>query len=162
MGIRMLNHRPAVSRAAVGAAPAASPSPVPALAADASTARIPADLPAVLRRAASGLSRRLTPGEQRPWRLWADLARGYVALALARLPRPAPTHTVTVFVAAPARPAKGPGGRPGHEPRTDRRERPASAGRPPQDNRAPHREHGTRHDRHSRQDEQNRPRRRDR
>jgi hypothetical protein len=31
--------------------------------------------------------------------LWADLARGYLALALTLLPRPRPAHTFTVFVA---------------------------------------------------------------
>ncbi|MFK4147503.1 hypothetical protein [Streptomyces sp. NPDC004065] len=104
MGIRMLNHRPAVSPTAVGAAPAAPPPPVPALAAGASTARIPADLATAVRRVASGLRGRLVrgaagPGETPPWCLWADLARGYLALLVARLPRPAPAPTVTVFVA---------------------------------------------------------------
>jgi hypothetical protein len=89
-------------------------SPVPALAADASTARIPADLTATVRRAAAGLRHRLTGltahADHAPdWRQWADLARGYLALALAALPKPRPRHTLTVFVASlterPAAPA---------------------------------------------------------
>lgn len=119
MGIRMLNHRPAVSQTTVGAAPAAPLPPVPALAAGASTARVPTDLAAPLRRTASGLRRRLAPREPLPWRLWADLTRGYVALFLARLPRPGPVRTVTVFVAAPPA-ADRPSGPPQRRPRPDR------------------------------------------
>ncbi|MFJ3333617.1 hypothetical protein [Streptomyces sp. NPDC086766] len=136
MGIRMLNHRPTVSRADGGADPAAPPEPVPALAADASTARIPTDLAATLRRAATALRRRLTPrepgpGGTAPWRLWADVARGYLALVLARLPRrPRLARTprrssrrgLTVFV-VPATPVSdGPDGPPAHRPRRDRQD----------------------------------------
>ncbi|MEU7055635.1 hypothetical protein [Streptomyces sp. NPDC046197] len=104
MGIRMLNHRPTVARADAEAAPRTPPPPVPVFAADASTARIPADLTRTLRRAVTDLRRRLTPGvpgpgEASPWRLWADMARGYLALLLVRLPRPGPGPTFTVFVA---------------------------------------------------------------
>lgn len=119
MGIRMLNHRPAVSQTTVGAEPAAPLPPVPALAAGASTARVPTDLAAPLRRAGTGLRRRLAPREPLPWRLWADLTRGYVALFLARLPRPGPVRTVTVFVAAPPA-ADRPSGPPQRRPRPDR------------------------------------------
>ncbi|MEV6958492.1 hypothetical protein AB0M97_04640 [Streptomyces sp. NPDC051207] len=54
-----------------------------------------ADLARTLLRSAS------RPGETPPWRQWTDLVRGYLALALAALPRPRPVQTVTVFVAAP-------------------------------------------------------------
>nr|BFD85424.1 hypothetical protein StreXyl84_48250 [Streptomyces sp. Xyl84] len=120
MGIRTLNHRPAVSQTPVGAAPAAPPPPVPALAADASTARIPTDLAVTLRRAARDLRRRLTPGPRLPWPLWVDLTRGYVALLLARMPRPVPARTLTVFVAATTADPGRPGGPPPREPRPDR------------------------------------------
>ncbi|MEU5085786.1 hypothetical protein [Streptomyces sp. NPDC021356] len=124
MGIRMLNHRPAVSHTAVGAAPAAPPPPVPALAADASTARIPTDFAVTLRRATRDLRRRLTPGARHPWPLWADVTRGYLALFLARLPHPVPARTVTVFVAAATTVPGHPSGLPCREPRprTDRQD----------------------------------------
>ncbi|MGW7824615.1 hypothetical protein ACWGLF_42635 [Streptomyces puniciscabiei] len=109
MGIRTLHRRTpeADIRAWADAASArAVPvSPVPALAADASTARIPTDLSATVRRAARNLRHRLAgltaPVEHAPdWRQWADLARGYLALALTALPRPRPRRTLTVFVAS--------------------------------------------------------------
>ncbi|MFF3912603.1 hypothetical protein ACFYZB_03810 [Streptomyces sp. NPDC001852] len=109
MGIRMLHRRTpeADTRAWADAASAqAMPaSPVPALAADASTARIPADLSATVRRAATSLRHRLAgltaPVDRAPdWRQWADLARGYLALALSAFPRPRPRRTLTVFVAS--------------------------------------------------------------
>ncbi|MDF3301953.1 hypothetical protein [Streptomyces tropicalis] len=110
MGIRMLNHRPTVTRAVVGTVPAAPLPSLPAVSEDASTARIPTDLAATLRRTTAALRRRLVPAAPGrtppPWRLWADVARGYGALLLTRLPRPGPVGpagTVTVFVvAAPA------------------------------------------------------------
>jgi hypothetical protein len=140
MGIRMLNHRPAVSPTAVGTAPAAPPPRVPAFAADASSARVPTDLAATLRRAATGLRRRLTPGEPGPggtpsWCLWADVARGYLALFLTRLPRPGPVRTVTVFVATATAVRDRPDGPPPHRARQGRQ---------------------TPHDRHERQDGQTR------
>ncbi|MFE9168505.1 hypothetical protein [Streptomyces kebangsaanensis] len=127
MGIRMLNRRPAVIRADVGEDSAEPPPPVPLFVADASTARVPTGPTTTLRRAARDLGRRLTRGgpargETSPWCLWADVARGYLALLLARLPRPGPARHVTVFVATPA-PApvsdrsEGP---PPHRPRQDR------------------------------------------
>ncbi|GGZ68879.1 hypothetical protein GCM10010389_02660 [Streptomyces echinoruber] len=113
MGIRMLNRRPAEAQADADAASSAPP-PVPAFAAGASTARVPTDPLAALRRTAANARRRLTrrgeepaPGESArphdttpPWRLWADLACGYLALLLDSLPRSRPVRTVTVFVAS--------------------------------------------------------------
>ncbi|WP_432099388.1 hypothetical protein [Streptomyces sp. WAC 04229] len=92
--------------------------PVPALAPDASTGRIPATLTTALRRTATGLRRRLarrdpetvTPRETPAWRLWADLARGYLSLALSRVPRPRPARTFTVFVATADTLSGRPGG----------------------------------------------------
>ncbi|MGX4692801.1 hypothetical protein [Streptomyces sp. JNUCC 63] len=127
MGIRMLNHRPVVIRADIGEVPAEPPPSVPPFAADASTARVPTDLPTTLRRAARDLRRRLTPGEPAlgetpPWCLWADVARGYLALLLARLHRPGPAQHVTVFVAtaAPAPVSDRSEGPPPHRPCQDR------------------------------------------
>ncbi|WP_437053581.1 hypothetical protein [Streptomyces sp. enrichment culture] len=89
-------------------------SPVPVYASGASTGRIPTPLATTLRRTAADLRRRLGRRHPRPaavpdetretretpaWRLWADLARGYLALALTLLPRPSTGHTFTVFVA---------------------------------------------------------------
>ncbi|WP_306183607.1 hypothetical protein [Streptomyces sp. MK5] len=173
MGIRMLNHRPAVSPTAVGAAPAAPPPPVPALAADASTARIPPDLAAAVRRAVTGLRRRAVPGESRPWRMWADLTRGYVALLLARLPQPAPARTVTVFVAAPiprADRTDRPLGPPAHRPRPDgrpgrdepaRRDESARRDGPSRRDEPSLPDEPSRHDRRPQQNGQNRPGQRD-
>ncbi|MCH0562745.1 MULTISPECIES: hypothetical protein [unclassified Streptomyces] len=126
MGIRMLHRRtaraqaqePAPARAE--AAPSASLPTVPPAASGASTARIPADRARALARAAAGLGRRLA-GRGRTavrlpdaaaWRAWADVGLGYVALVLARLPKPRPDRRFTVFVATTA-PAAGPtvGGR---------------------------------------------------
>ncbi|MFI0516168.1 hypothetical protein ACH3Y9_19660 [Streptomyces sp. WSLK1-5] len=130
MGIRMLHRRaaPGGAQAPVhtGKVPSVRP-PVPAHAATASTARIPFDLATFLRRArvrAAGprIKGRLTPlrdaaarirhrvtrrdrdvvEEEPPGpRLWAELALGYLALALTLLPRSRPLPTMTVFVAAP-------------------------------------------------------------
>ncbi|MEU6421497.1 hypothetical protein [Streptomyces spiralis] len=179
MGIRTLNHRPAVSPTAVGAAPAAPPPPVPALAADASTARVPTDLAAAVRRAGTGLRRRAVPGESRSWRLWADLTRGYVALLLTRLPRPAPARTVTVFVATPiprtdrvdrADRTDRPLGPPAHRPRPDGRpgrDEPARRDESARRDGPSHREkpslpdEPSRHDRRPQQNGQNRPGNRD-
>lgn len=125
MGIRMLHRRtpeaaPRVwaDTASVQALPA---SPVPALAADASTARIPADLATTVRRAADRLRRGFAgltarAGHVPDWRAWMDLARGYLDLALTLTPRSRrPRHTVTVFVASlTERPAAPGSPRPGH------------------------------------------------
>ncbi|MGW5199734.1 hypothetical protein [Streptomyces spiralis] len=176
MGIRMLNHRPAVSPTTVGAAPAAPSPPVPALAADASTARIPTDLAAAVRRAVTELRRRAVPGEPRSWRLWADLTRGYVALLLARLPQPAPARTVTVFVATPiprtdrtdradrADRTDRPLGSPAHRPRPDGRpgrDEPARRDGPSRRDEPSFPDEPSRHDRRPQQNGQNRPGHRD-
>ncbi|MDN3269393.1 hypothetical protein [Streptomyces sp. MA15] len=115
MGIRMPHRRAAPPRAdADGPTTQAFP-PVPVFAAAASTARVPGGLTAAFRDAAARLGVRVTGGrrrtgrtptapgagtEQPPWRLWAELARAYLTLALTLLPRPRPVRTVTVFVAA--------------------------------------------------------------
>ncbi|MFG2118661.1 hypothetical protein [Streptomyces sp. NPDC048710] len=117
MGIRMLHRR---TPEAQGRTPApadtasdrATPaSPVPALAADASTARIPADLATTVRRAAVDLRRRLAARTRHApdWRAWPDLARGYLALLLTLIPRARPRRTLTVFVAPVIERPIGPG-----------------------------------------------------
>lgn len=101
MGIRMLSRR---------TAPAQPPPPPHAL--RASTARIPVGPVTALRHAAVDLRRRvavdwerrktaaLGPRDAPAWRLWADLARSYLALCLTLLPRAQrPARTLTVFVA---------------------------------------------------------------
>ncbi|CAL9565062.1 hypothetical protein [Streptomyces sp. enrichment culture] len=111
MGIRML-HRTAGPPPRAGAdspGPEAQPA-VPVFAASASTARIPVTLATALRRASTGLGRRISgaagpvtavlPEGPIPWRLWAEVARGYLTLVLTLLPRPRPVRTITVFVAA--------------------------------------------------------------
>ncbi|MFB7457648.1 hypothetical protein ACIOC2_05220 [Streptomyces sp. NPDC088337] len=126
MGIRMLNRRPAVIRVDIGEAPKGAPLSVRPFAPDAGTARVPADLTATLRRAASGLRDRFGPGdpvlgETRAWRLWADTARGYLALLLSPLHRPRPVRSITVFVAT-ATPTGDRLGEPSpHRSRQDRR-----------------------------------------
>lgn len=116
MGIRMLHRRTAPARvhsaAAAGAqlGPDATPStrPLPALAAGSATSRIPGTPVTALRAATARLGRqgltRLSPPSRREgtWRLRADLARGYLALALSalgRLPRPRAARRVAVSVA---------------------------------------------------------------
>ncbi|MGW1588927.1 hypothetical protein [Streptomyces sp. NPDC002386] len=128
MGIRMLHRRtPEVrdgTRAEAGSAsgPATAASPVPALAAGASTARIPVDRAAAARAAAAGLLRRPRARLRRAAdrRAWADLTRAYLALLLTAIPRTRPRRTLTVFVAALTEPPTGPG--PHRPPRQDRPE----------------------------------------
>ncbi|MGC9496639.1 hypothetical protein [Streptomyces sp. WG7] len=107
MGIRMLHHRTTPARARTDG-PARVPFlRVPVVAPGASTGRIPATVTTALRRTAAGLRRGLAhrnpataPPRGTPARSpWADLARGYLALALTLLPRSRPAHTFTVFVA---------------------------------------------------------------
>ncbi|MFE5817723.1 hypothetical protein [Streptomyces sp. NPDC056479] len=83
MGIRMLHRRtaPAPANANSEDAPSTAPPSVQPFAADASTARIPADVIGPLRHPATNL-------------------RGYLALARTALPRTRPARTVAVFVAA--------------------------------------------------------------
>ncbi|MFF3463016.1 hypothetical protein ACWCQN_10130 [Streptomyces sp. NPDC001984] len=106
MGIRMLHHRTAQARTTAPADTAAAPSLssplVPALAADASTARIPTDPATTVRTTMAGLGRRLTghvtrPGLARAYRHWAELGRSYLALLLTLVPRSRPQRTITVF-----------------------------------------------------------------
>ncbi|GAA3958030.1 hypothetical protein GCM10022384_08720 [Streptomyces marokkonensis] len=107
MGIRMLHHRTTPARASTDG-PARVPFlRVPVVAPDASTGRVPATVTTALRRTAAELRRGLahrdptaaTRRETPAWSMWADLARGYLALALTLLPRSRPAHTFTVFVA---------------------------------------------------------------
>ncbi|MFD7953149.1 hypothetical protein ACFV4X_06605 [Streptomyces ardesiacus] len=113
MGIRMLHHRTTPARARTDGPARVPHLPVPVCAPGASTGRTPSTLTTVLRRTAKNLRRRRarpapattaagaataprdTPARHR----WADLLRGYLALALTLVPRPRPTRTVTVFVA---------------------------------------------------------------
>ncbi|WP_371672190.1 hypothetical protein OG985_33925 [Streptomyces sp. NBC_00289] len=116
MGIRMLHRRTAQARTHAQANADATPSmprpPVPVFAADASTARVPAGPLTAPRQAATALRDRLAPARDAvrlhaavDWRLWAELGRGCLTLALARLARlaplsrPRPAAGVTVFVA---------------------------------------------------------------
>ncbi|MFR9798627.1 hypothetical protein ACL02U_22430 [Streptomyces sp. MS06] len=118
MGIRTLHGRTAraqaqtsaPARSGAEAAPSGAPCAVPPFAAGAATARVPHSRTEALRRAAAGLGRGLArrsrsavrmPDGTR-WRTWADLGLGYLALLLARLPRPRRTRTFTVFVATAA------------------------------------------------------------
>ncbi|MFF7975413.1 hypothetical protein [Streptomyces sp. NPDC007905] len=126
MGIRTLHRRTAQGtpvRADTASVQATPASPVPALAVDASTARIPADLAATVRRAVADLRRRLAaaPRPAPDWRARADLARGYLALLLTLIPRARPRRTLTVFVASVTEPRTGPG--PHRPPLRDRPER---------------------------------------
>ncbi|MEU5533234.1 hypothetical protein [Streptomyces sp. NPDC020362] len=111
MGIRMLHRRTPEARNGAPARPhTASAQVTPAsqvlpLAADASTARIPADPATRARRAAADVRRRLATrgtradGAALDRRVRADLARGYLALLLALIPKSRPRRTLTVFVA---------------------------------------------------------------
>ncbi|MEU3896991.1 hypothetical protein [Streptomyces sp. NPDC029519] len=108
MGIRMLHHRTTPGRASTDRPARVPLLPVPVFAPGASTGRTPTTLTMALRRTTADLRRGLlhrdqaaaTPRETPAWRLWADLARGYLALALTLLPRTRPAHTFTVFVAS--------------------------------------------------------------
>ncbi|MEU6815070.1 hypothetical protein [Streptomyces sp. NPDC046860] len=119
MGIRMLHRLGPDPRHSgtvwtyTAPAPAASGTAVPVVAAGASAVRHPSDPRTRLRRAGADAGRALArraPDRQ----VWADLARGYLALLLARLPKARPRHTLTVFVAsltdrpAPAGPRRPP------------------------------------------------------
>ncbi|MEU2225732.1 hypothetical protein [Streptomyces sp. NPDC018347] len=126
MGIRTLHRRTPVAVAGLWAdaasAQAVPAAPVPALAPDASTARIPADPAMTFRGATSGLRHRLAgrPARVPDWRQWADLARGYLALTLTLVPRSRPRHELTVFVASLTERPAAPG--PHRPPRRDPRD----------------------------------------
>lgn len=123
MGIRMLHRRAAQAltrtRRHAGVPRLTPPRPVRVVAADASTARRPADMVAALRHGITALGGHLRrrdpvappPDDLARWRQWTDLACGYLALVLDRLPRPRPRHTVTVFTAE-APPTRAPTGGP--------------------------------------------------
>lgn len=114
MGIRMLHPRTTPARARTDGPARVPLLPVPVFAPGASTGRTPATLTTTLRHTAKDLRRSLArkapaapgtsatsaPHETAAWRLWAGLARGYLALALSLLPRPRPARTFTVFVAS--------------------------------------------------------------
>ncbi|MEU4154078.1 hypothetical protein [Streptomyces sp. NPDC026659] len=115
MGIRMLHRRRRtgawhrrIERAEADPERGGDASPVPSLAADASSARIPVDPAARVRAALAAMRRRVAALQ---WRARVDVARGYLALLLAALPKARPRHTLTVFVASlterPAPPAPG-------------------------------------------------------
>ncbi|WP_320776293.1 hypothetical protein [Streptomyces sp. CRN 30] len=116
MGIRTLHHRTAPPRPAADGPREPLP-PVPALSPAASTARVPATRASAVRHVRhvrhvrDSLGRRLgrrPPAAPRPasrtaaWRSGTDLLRGYLALALTRLPRSRPDRTMTLFVATAA------------------------------------------------------------
>ncbi|WP_078495894.1 hypothetical protein [Streptomyces sp. LaPpAH-108] len=123
MGIRMLHRRRTeawhrrIERAEAEPGRGGDASAVPSLAADASSARIPADPAARARAALAALRHRLATLQ---WRARADVARAYLALLLAALPKARPRHTLTVFVASltdrSPRPTPGPAQPPGREP----------------------------------------------
>ncbi|MGW3291306.1 hypothetical protein ACWDR3_42435 [Streptomyces sp. NPDC001002] len=75
MGIRMLHRRTASAQASTEASPRLTFTSVPVFAADASTARIPAEPGLVLGRGLprAALDARTGPGEPSAWRLWAGL-----------------------------------------------------------------------------------------
>ncbi|WP_181140440.1 hypothetical protein [Streptomyces sp. Ru62] len=130
MGIRMLHRRTPEASAGVWADTASTQAvpaaPVPALAADASTARIPADLATTVRNLPEDLRRRVAGRAARTpdWRQWADLARGYAALVLTLIPRSRPRPTLTVFVASVTERPAAPGPhRPPHLDPLDPRDR---------------------------------------
>ncbi|MFI8945873.1 hypothetical protein ACIGO6_05070 [Streptomyces sp. NPDC053750] len=118
MGIRMLHHRTTPARASTDRPARVPLPPVPVFAPGASTGRVPTTLATALHRTAAHLRRRLarrypaaaTPRETSARRLWADLTRGYLALALGLLPRTRPAHTFTVFVATTDTLSAPPGG----------------------------------------------------
>ncbi|MCK1823618.1 hypothetical protein MTQ10_29555 [Streptomyces sp. XM83C] len=137
MGIRMLHRRTARAKAHepaaadADAAPRASLPTVPPYAPAAGTARIPSDPLRALTMRAARLGRRIAGhgravrdalrlGDAAVWRARSDVVLGFLALLTARLPRPRPTRTFTVFVMAPL-PTGGPGlsdrpDRPGRRP----------------------------------------------
>ncbi|OSC50177.1 hypothetical protein B5181_40415, partial [Streptomyces sp. 4F] len=114
----MLHHRTTPARASTDRPARVPLLPVPVFAPGASTGRTPTTLATALRRTTTDLRRRLVrrdrtapmPRETPAWRLWADLARGYLALALTLLPRTRPAHTFTVFVAGTDALSARPGG----------------------------------------------------
>lgn len=102
MGIRTLHRQTAPAQATTDATASTPAVHVPPFSAAASTPRIPRDLATTLRRAATDVRHRLTRRDwltRRDLRLWADQARGYLALLLTAVPRSRPMRTMTVFIA---------------------------------------------------------------
>ncbi|MFC8345508.1 hypothetical protein [Streptomyces sp. NPDC057280] len=102
MGIRTLHRQTAPAQATTDATASTPAVHVPPFSAAASTPRIPTDLATTLRRAATDVRHRLTRRDwlsRRDLRLWADQARGYLALLLSAVPRSRPMRTMTVFIA---------------------------------------------------------------
>ncbi|MFJ6081934.1 hypothetical protein ACIQI8_11060 [Streptomyces sp. NPDC092369] len=73
MGIRTLHRRTASAQASTDASPRPTSTPVPVFAADASTARIPAEPALVLGRGLPRAALGAGSGEPSAWRLWAGL-----------------------------------------------------------------------------------------
>ncbi|MFE5187699.1 hypothetical protein [Streptomyces sp. NPDC056628] len=96
MGIRTLNRRTARAPAHADRPEPPTPPQAPALAPDASTARIPAQLIGTVRRTMTAARRHLI----RRLRAWTELARSYAALALTLIPRCRPHRRVTIFEAS--------------------------------------------------------------
>ncbi|SNX57697.1 hypothetical protein SAMN06272735_2170 [Streptomyces sp. TLI_55] len=102
MGIRTLHRQTAPAQATTDATASTPAVHVPPFSAAASSPRIPTDLATTLRKAATDVRHRLTRRDwlnRRDLRLWADQARGYLALLLSAVPRSRPMRTVTVFIA---------------------------------------------------------------
>ncbi|WP_329340334.1 hypothetical protein OG866_32785 [Streptomyces sp. NBC_00663] len=104
MGIRTLHRQTAPAQANTDATASTPAVHIPPFSAAASTPRIPRDLAMTLRRTATDVRHRLTRRDLRTdlctdLRLWADQARGYLALLLGALPRSRPMRTMTVFIA---------------------------------------------------------------
>ncbi|MFI9830591.1 hypothetical protein ACIHIX_23220 [Streptomyces sp. NPDC051913] len=99
MGIRTLHRQTAPAQANTDATASTPAVHVPPYSAAASTPRLPRDLAITLRRAATDVRHRLTRRYRRKdLRLWADQARGYLALLLSAVPRSRPMRTMTVFI----------------------------------------------------------------
>ncbi|KUN19166.1 hypothetical protein AQJ23_38165 [Streptomyces antibioticus] len=102
MGIRTLHRQTAPAQATTDATASTPAVHVPPYSAAASTPRIPTDLATTLRRAVTDARHRLARRDwlnRRDLRLWADQARGYLALLLSAVPRSRPMRTMTVFIA---------------------------------------------------------------
>ncbi|WP_181387433.1 hypothetical protein [Streptomyces sp. Act143] len=141
MGIRTLHRQTAPAQATTDATASTPAAHVPPFSAAASTPRIPTDLATRLRRAAEDVRHRLTHRDwltQRDWltrqdlRLWADQARGYLALLLTAVPRSRPVRTMTVFIATVGTVTDAPdGSAPGRSGRSGRSRRAPEPGATP-------------------------------
>ncbi|MFJ4789154.1 hypothetical protein [Streptomyces sp. NPDC088794] len=88
MGIRTLHRRTASAQASTDTRPRPTFTSVPVFAADASTARIPAEPGLVLGRGLprAGLDARTGSGEPSAWRLWAGLLGDHLIRLAGRRP----------------------------------------------------------------------------